>query len=367
MERTVALTPEQRDAVLAKLRVPFEPSEVLWRVSATSRTKKKGRIVPYADKRSYTDRLNAVCTPAGWSQTLAVTTVSPIQRKTKAGIIQTGKVIVSCTVTILGIGTRESSGEGWADDENAMTRAEAQAFKRACSEFGLGRYFYDFGELWVNLNEYGDPLRIPPLPSWAVPPKTSSAAAHAKSVSPGQAAPQPPSNRGQRKPPQGTPATPPPQNRNAAAAPQNTPANQTARTQAATAPQMKASQSAANQPIILPAEIADPKLKARIAGYSQLLGAALYGNIVHGTAAALKSGVITGDLATRLLDFMSRAARGIEEIKKLAEQLPSEETFRQILDAHNVSSLAEIPTLHTVPALIAGLQAAVAGAQGSVA
>jgi len=33
------------------------------------------------------------------------------------------------------------TGEEWADDENGMTSADAQAFKRACSCFGLGRYF----------------------------------------------------------------------------------------------------------------------------------------------------------------------------------------------------------------------------------
>ncbi len=30
---------------------------------------------------------------------------------------------------------------------------EAQAFKRACTCFGLGRYLYNFAEMWVPLNE----------------------------------------------------------------------------------------------------------------------------------------------------------------------------------------------------------------------
>src|SRR6266567_1871124 len=46
---------------------------------------------------------------------------------------------------------------------------EAQAFKRACSNFGLGRYFYRFGEMWVDLDEYKRPRELPPLPSWALP------------------------------------------------------------------------------------------------------------------------------------------------------------------------------------------------------
>ena len=46
---------------------------------------------------------------------------------------------------------------------------EAQAFKRACSCFGLGRYFYNFAEMWVDLDEYKHPREIPALPSWALP------------------------------------------------------------------------------------------------------------------------------------------------------------------------------------------------------
>ena len=51
--------------------------------------------------------------------------------------IQTGKVIVTGVVTIHGLGSHSGSGEMLAEDDNAMTRAEAQAFKRACCCFGL--------------------------------------------------------------------------------------------------------------------------------------------------------------------------------------------------------------------------------------
>jgi hypothetical protein len=37
-------------------------------------------------------------------------------------------VLVTSVVTIPGIGTHSGSGEEWADDVNAMTSAEAQAF-----------------------------------------------------------------------------------------------------------------------------------------------------------------------------------------------------------------------------------------------
>jgi len=50
-----------------------------------------------------------------------------------------------------------------------MTSADAQAFKRACSCFGLGRYFYEFQGSWVDLDQNQQPKRIPALPAWAIP------------------------------------------------------------------------------------------------------------------------------------------------------------------------------------------------------
>jgi hypothetical protein len=61
-------------------------------------------------------------------------------------------------MTIDGLGSHSGLGEEWADNENAGTSAEAQAFKRACSCFGLGRYLYDLGGHWVDLDERRQPL-----------------------------------------------------------------------------------------------------------------------------------------------------------------------------------------------------------------
>jgi hypothetical protein len=140
---------EQQQQLLEKLTIPFHPDAISWRVTNKSKDGKRGCVIPYGDQRAYTDRLNEVFTPAGWTRVYDVTTLSPVTRTKKNVAIQTGKVIVTCVVTIHGLGSHSGSGEMWADDDNAMTRAEAQAFKRACSCFGLGRYFYDFGEMWL--------------------------------------------------------------------------------------------------------------------------------------------------------------------------------------------------------------------------
>ena len=155
--------------ILAELEVPFPPDQVQWRVMNTSNDKKRGQIVPYADPRAYTDRLNALFSPQGWTRDYRVETMNNITRVKKGETIVTGKVLVTCTVTIVGLGSHSGTGEEWADDDNGMTAADAQAFKRACCLFGLGRYFYDFNAPWVDLDQNRQPRKTPPLPAWAIP------------------------------------------------------------------------------------------------------------------------------------------------------------------------------------------------------
>src|SRR5215469_2882939 len=155
--------------VFAELEMPFPPDQVRWRVMNTSTDKKRGQIVPYADPRAYTDRLNALFSPQGWTRDYQVETINNITRVSKGEALITGKVLVTCTVTISGLGSHSGTGEKWADDPNGMTAADAQAFKRACVVFGLGRYFYDFVAPWVDLDQNRQPRKTPPLPAWAIP------------------------------------------------------------------------------------------------------------------------------------------------------------------------------------------------------
>ena len=147
--------------LLLELEVPFSPDQVRWRVTNTTNDKKRGQIVPYADSRAYTDRLNTLFTPQGWTREYKVQTMTNITRVKKGESIVSGKVLVTCTVTILGIGSHSGTGEEWADDDNGMTSADAQAFKRACSCFGLGRYFYDIQAVWVDLDQNRQPVKPP--------------------------------------------------------------------------------------------------------------------------------------------------------------------------------------------------------------
>ena len=89
-------------------------------------------------------------------------------------IMADGKMVVK--LTLFGV-TRCSTGEpdapkGDGAKENAGTASEAQAFKRACAKFGLGRYLYFLPRQWVgydNQTKKFNEGEIKPLPDWALP------------------------------------------------------------------------------------------------------------------------------------------------------------------------------------------------------
>jgi hypothetical protein len=162
-----SLGAERVAQIIADLEVPFNPSVIEWRVTNTAQDKARGQVIPYADQRAYTDRLNALFTPSGWTRKYAVNTSANFQRGTDQKTV--AKVIVTCELTLFGLGSHSATGEEWADNENAATAAEAQAFKRAASCFGLGRYLYYFTGVWVDLDARKRPKKIPILPEWATP------------------------------------------------------------------------------------------------------------------------------------------------------------------------------------------------------
>lgn len=162
-------SPERVKELVAALEVPFDTWQIEWRVMNTTKSgsPQRGQVVPYADQRAYTDRLNALFTPAGWTRKYGIHTSANFERAKDQKIV--AKVLVTCEVTVFGLGSHSATGEEWADDENALTSAEAQSFKRACACLGLGRYLYYFSGTWVDLDDHKRPKNIPQLAGWATP------------------------------------------------------------------------------------------------------------------------------------------------------------------------------------------------------
>lgn len=156
LERTLMTMTHTHDPIdwpelLAKLAEPFPPSVIQWRAGSTNRDKSKAQALPYAEPRVYEDRLNEVC-PGHWEVTFQ----------------PWGESRIICHLSIHGV-TRSSTGEeGSSPADIAGTAAEAQAFKRACSKFKLGKYLYDLPVVWVPYD--GQSKKLLQVPKLPVPP-----------------------------------------------------------------------------------------------------------------------------------------------------------------------------------------------------
>ena len=222
-----------------------------------------------------------------------VSTVSSVTRTKKEKLIQTGKVMVTCTLTIAGLGCHTGSGEEWADEENALTAAEAQSFKRSCVCFGLGRYLYNLAEIWVPLNEHRQPFELPSLPQWALPNASAAGKSH--------------------------PASGP-------------------------------------RPTAVQREPIDQRITGKIEGFRRILGDPIYGEILWRVARTRKANAIpNAQLQANAAEAMERAARGIRKAHSLAESI-GDTQFVSVLDRLHIGSMTTICNLEALRSLVAELE-----------
>jgi hypothetical protein len=128
-----------KTTLLQELERPFEPATITWKPGSIRKDGTAAMALAYGDLRVYMDRLDEVC---GLEWSVAYTPWAD-------------KLI--CNLTIAGT-TRSSTGEPDKESERgeiAGTVTEAQAFKRACAMFGLGRYLYKLPSLWVEWDNTG--------------------------------------------------------------------------------------------------------------------------------------------------------------------------------------------------------------------
>jgi hypothetical protein len=313
--------------LLPELAVPFSSDQVRWRITNTTNDKKRGQIVPYADSRAYTDRLNALFTPQGWTREYKVQTMANITRVKKGESIVSGKVLVTCTVTILGIGSHSGTGEEWADDDNGMTSADAQAFKRACSCFGLGRYFYDIQAVWVDLDHNRQPARTPALFAWALPENW---------------------RKGMR--PSG-------RNGNGSAAAASNGTNGRSQSNGSNSPkvsgnghthagQRKSSASGGN----------GDDLDARILCLEKTVGTVLYRNILHEYGRVNQPKLIRDPAVKRtVLQMLESAKRGFERLDAVTKRLDTK-TVEALLAKLQAPGISEISDMKTLQHVVFGLE-----------
>jgi hypothetical protein len=171
---------------------------------------------------------------------------------------------------------------------------EAQAFKRACSNFGLGRYFYSFAEMWVDLDEYKHPREPPTLPSWALGESERRAPAQNGAI---------------RK-------------------------------------------ETANGADSLQKGPLDASVTNKIEGSRRDLGQKLYGNIL-GSVAKVKSArdIPNQRIQQEVLKWMESGVRGMAQVRRVAAEIPETE-FYGILDDLRIPRIDEIPNFGLLAKLV---------------
>lgn len=127
-----------------KLKAPFAPASVSWRVGSTTKDKSKGLALAYIDARDVMERLDEAVGPENWQCDYP-----------HAG----SKTVCRIGVKIGDDWIWKSNGAGDSDVE-AEKGALSDAFKRAAVMHGVGRYLYDLKNTWAELEPYGSSYKI---------------------------------------------------------------------------------------------------------------------------------------------------------------------------------------------------------------
>lgn len=161
-----------RETALDRLREPFAPEDIEWRVQQAG--EKNGhpwaRVLAYVTNRAIQERLDEVVGPENWQNTF---------REGPAG-----GVVCGITLRIIRPDGAAEWVTKWDGAENTdvepVKGGLSNAMKRAAVQWGIGRYLYDLDEGWARVHDGGrfsaktkdgnwfkwDP---PELPAWATP------------------------------------------------------------------------------------------------------------------------------------------------------------------------------------------------------
>lgn len=128
---------------LSKLSEPFPENEVKWRIGQAGK-KKNGeiwaKILAYIDARAVMDRLDEVCGIENWRNEFKP---------------------APCGGNLCGVSIK--IGDEWVTKWDGAENTDfeevkgglSDSFKRAAVQWGIGRYLYNMGEQWAEVNDRG--------------------------------------------------------------------------------------------------------------------------------------------------------------------------------------------------------------------
>ena len=139
-------------SITQKLKEPFDPRVIHWRVGATTQSKDKGIALAYLNSRDVMKRFDDVC----------------------GDLWQVEYPFDGCCR----IGVKIGEEWIWRSNGAGETQVEGQkgkysdAFKRAAVLWGVGRYLYYLENVWHPIKSQGRSFVLngsPSLPAWALP------------------------------------------------------------------------------------------------------------------------------------------------------------------------------------------------------
>lgn len=140
----------QNEEIVKRLAEPFKASEIEWRIQGVDQSRMRGMAVPYIDSRAIQRRLDDAVGSFGWRNEFK----------------QWHENSQLCCISILH--TDENGDKEWHDKWDGAENSKIEAvkgglsdsFKRAAVLWGIGRYLYDFGAKWVDVEKKGDSFII---------------------------------------------------------------------------------------------------------------------------------------------------------------------------------------------------------------
>lgn len=129
---------------LSDLHKPFPAAEIEWRVGSTNGDKTSGLALAYLTARHVMDRLDAVCGSENWQDRYE---------------FHGPRTVCYLSIRVGNEWVTKADGAGDSDVE-AEKGAISDALKRAAVKWGIGRYLYDLGNIWVDLEPAGRSQRI---------------------------------------------------------------------------------------------------------------------------------------------------------------------------------------------------------------
>lgn len=129
----------------AALEYPFAASEIEWRVLRATKDKTKGQVAAFVDSRAIQKRLDDVLGRDNWQNRLCT-----VPGK------DNGSTTHICEISIFyadrGEWITKSDGAGCTDIE-PIKGGLSNAFKRAASMWGIGRYLYNLTGIWIPIKD----------------------------------------------------------------------------------------------------------------------------------------------------------------------------------------------------------------------